>query len=230
MIIPGSSQNAPLRSNTHAQGLVIDDCFSISVEKQGRSHVTQPQPKTSGRPLSPMRSTASWAVRSCDAGTLSHVTLLVCSLGYTADSLHVCLMGAWVSLLLFRRPMMAILGASFRLVDFNSIDAQNPTILRLPRRARDEMVLLATMMPLMVTELSAPYRDKVFATGASSTKGAVIQCSQGTKVAEVLWKSCRSKGSYTRFRTQQQQLLRQLGQDDEPQQVQQESIKRPLAS
>ena len=35
---------------------------------------------------------------------------------YTTVSLHRCLLGAWVSTLLFRRPMMCLLNESFRLV------------------------------------------------------------------------------------------------------------------
>ena len=159
---------------------------------------------------------------------LAYVTLSVCALGHTTDSLHVCIMGAWVSLLMFRRPMMAVLGAAFRFVDFNAIDPQKPRILKLTRKVKDELTLLACLVPLMTTEISAPYHPWVYATDASSTRGAVVRCKPGADIAEVLWKSCRTKGSYTRFRTEQQQLLRRLGQDDEEEPYV-ERCQRPLA-
>ncbi len=45
---------------------------------------------------------------------LAWITLQVCALAFTTDVLHVCLLGGWVSLLTYRRPLMSILSASFR--------------------------------------------------------------------------------------------------------------------
>ena len=52
---------------------------------------------------------------------LAWITLQICSLAFTTDVLHVCLLGGWVSLLTFRRPLMSILNESFRLVDSSAI-------------------------------------------------------------------------------------------------------------
>ena len=46
---------------------------------------------------------------------IAWIIFQLCALPYTTDVLHVCLLGGWVSLLTFRRPLMSILGASFRL-------------------------------------------------------------------------------------------------------------------
>ena len=161
---------------------------------------------------------------------LSFVTLQLCALGYTTDALHLCLVGAWVSMLMYRRPLMAILRHAFSFVDAAHVDPLKPKVVRLTRALKDELVMLAILMPLAVTELSAPYHDWLYATDASSFRGAVVKCQPSREVVEVLWKSCRSKGSYTRFRSQHEILLRQLGIGEEVEEhMHEEPVRRPLA-
>ena len=90
---------------------------------------------------------------------LSFVTLQLCALGYTTDALHLCLVGAWVSMLMYRRPLMSILRHAFSFVDAAHVDPIKPKVVRLTRALKDELVMLAILMPLAVTELSAPYHD-----------------------------------------------------------------------
>ena len=161
---------------------------------------------------------------------LSFVTLQLCALGYTTDALHLCLVGAWVSMLMYRRPLMSILRHAFSFVDAAHVDPIKPKVVRLARALKDELVMLAILMPLAVTELSAPYHDCLYATDASSYRGAVVKCQPSKEVVEVLWKSCRSKGSYTRFRSQHEILLRRLGIGEEVEEhMHEEPVRRPLA-
>ena len=46
---------------------------------------------------------------------LATLTLNLCALPYTTVSLHRCIVGAWVSVLLFTRPMMSLLNEAFHL-------------------------------------------------------------------------------------------------------------------
>ena len=162
--------------------------------------------------------------------SLSYVSLEVCKLGVTTDSLHLCILGAWVSMLMFRRPLMSLFDAAFKLVDARKVDAKNPKVIRLNRRVRDELVLAAVLMPFAVFELSAEYHEVLYATDASSGKGAVVKCEPGSLVLETLWKSCKSKGAYTRFRSGREQLLEKLGMFEDREEVgHEETVRRPLA-
>ncbi len=142
--------------------------------------------------------------------SLSFITLHMCALTHTSDSLHLCVLGGWVSMLAYKRPLMAILDRSFHLVDQNAFDQNNPKVIKLPRDVANELVLLAVLMPFMVHELSADYLPTVYATDASSKKGAVCQANVGKDVAEVLWRQCKSKGAYTRLLTEPESFLRDL--------------------
>lgn len=57
---------------------------------------------------------------------LSLITLALCSMACTTDVLHLCLLGGWVSVLTFRRPLMSIPAYSYHLVDQNSMDQNAP--------------------------------------------------------------------------------------------------------
>eukprot|EP00438_Fugacium_kawagutii_P005252 Skav228634 [mRNA] locus=scaffold204:32195:36586:+ [translate_table: standard] len=162
--------------------------------------------------------------------SLSYVTLMICNLGYTTDSLHLCIMGAWVSMMMFRRPTMSILNAAFRFVDAQDVDASRPKVMRLSRKVTEELVLVSILMPLMVSEISAPYHPKLYATDASSHRGAVVRCEPGLDLVEALWKGCRSKGSYTRFRTIHETTAIELGvKEDFEEGSARETPGRPLA-
>ena len=146
---------------------------------------------------------------------LSHITFQVSQLGYTTDTLHLCLLGGWVSALGFRRPLMAILQKSFNLVDLACFDRNHPKIIHLPREIANELCLLATLMPLMYSDLAAPFSEKVFCTDASNDRGAVLEADISPELSEVLWKASRSKGAYTRLLSASEVLLKQLGELEE---------------
>eukprot|EP00435_Cladocopium_sp_Y103_P022609 s2450_g5.t1 len=248
--------HTPLRSSSLAQGLCIDDFFSISVEETGVSAkvteaerclekarevyeekgllgspdkdvVAAEEGKVIGAQINASararkQGLVTLGVPAQKKLALSFVTLQICALGYTTDALHLCLVGAWVSVLMYRRPL------SF--VDSSKVDSSRPRIMRLPRKLKDELVLLSVLMPLATTELSAGYHEWVYATDASSHSGAAVKCRPEGRTVEVLWKSCRSKGSYTRFRTQREILLRRLGIAEETEEIRhEEPLRRPLA-
>ena len=79
---------------------------------------------------------------------LSFMTLYLCNMAFTTGALHLCLLGAWVSVLTFRRPLMSILSKKYHLVDQFSIDQNDPKLVALPRGVATELVLLAALMPL----------------------------------------------------------------------------------
>ena len=53
---------------------------------------------------------------------LSDITLDVLNLPATTDALHVCLLGAWTSAALYRRPVLACLDSAYSLTSSRDID------------------------------------------------------------------------------------------------------------
>ena len=160
---------------------------------------------------------------------LSHLTFELCKLSHTTDSLHLCVLGAWVSILCYRRPMMALLNHSFRLVDVTSYNPDRPRVIPLPRKVVCELVMVATLCVFAVFDLAAEYDPKLYCTDASSTKGAIVSTLPGRRIVEVMWKSMRSKGAYTRLLSPSECVLRNLGELDPPAEAAASSVDRPLA-
>ena len=84
----------------------------------------------------------------------------------------------------------------------------------------------------MVHGISADYDDCIYATDASSSMGAVCADPMAREVSEVPWRTCKSKGAYTRLLTRPEELLRRLEfYEEEEEQVAEagEVVPRPLA-
>ena len=165
---------------------------------------------------------------------LSILTLEVARLPYTSDSLHLCLVGGWVSLLGFRRPMMAIMQDCFRVVDMETFDRDKPKLVKLTRRVAGELVLLSVLAPLAMSDIAVPFSDEIYCTDASISHGAILKAKLKPEIAEVLWKTTKSKGAYSRLLTPLEATLRHLGELEEvPQQRRSQdasqNVERPLA-
>ena len=104
----------------------------------------------------------------------------------------------------------------------------------LPRSVATELVLASVLHPLMMSDIGAKYHDRIFATDASSKKGAVCSAAISPQMSEVLWKTSKSKGSYSRLMSPSEELLHRLGIREEVEEEKDDAIEnehpsRPLA-
>ena len=161
--------------------------------------------------------------------SLSWLTLQISQLTHTTDSLHLCLLGGWTSVLMFRRAFMSILQRSFHLVDLDHFDASLPQLVSLPRNVVNELVLLAVLVPLMTSDLAAVFSEHIFATDASLAKGAIVRTRVSTDLARCIWRACRSKGGYSKLLTAPQAVLSRCFDFEETDIPREEKITRPSA-
>ena len=125
---------------------------------------------------------------------LASLTAVAASLGYTSDVLHSSLVGSWISVLLFRRPMMAVLDEVFRVCSTSMMDPENPSLVRMPRAAAEEFALLACLAPVLTSNVAIPFSKKVYATDASNDKGAIVSSEIDEDISKLLWRSADKKG------------------------------------
>ena len=166
--------------------------------------------------------------------SLSFITLELCTLSHTSDALHLCLIGGWISAFMYRRPLMSLFNRVFALVDASSSDPNDPRMIALPRLTANELVLASVLVPLMVSEISAPWLEEVFCTDASQTHGGICKAVVGSDMNEILWKCSRAKGGYSRLLSPVEAALRRANAleevcEDTPVANAPESVKRPLA-
>ena len=160
---------------------------------------------------------------------LSWLSLQLCQLSHTTDSLHLSLLGGWTSTLMYRRPFMSILQHAFSLVPSDNIAKDHAKLVALPRRVATELVLLSVLAPLIKTDIGVPYASELFATDASSSRGAVVATEVSSDVYEALFRCCKNKGSYTRLLSGEEQVFSQLDFGSIPADFQKASVQKPLA-
>lgn len=160
---------------------------------------------------------------------LAWVTFQMCQLTHTTDALHLCVLGGWTSILMYRRPLMSVLQKSFHLVDMDVFDASLPKMIRLPRAVATELVLLSVLAPLAVADVAADFCQDIFCTDASLEKGAILASPLDRSVMQVAWRCCRSKGGYSKLLSKEQVVLSKSTDFEEVEPVLEQKVTRPLA-
>ena len=145
---------------------------------------------------------------------LSWISLQIAQLRRTTDQLHLCLLGGWVSALLFRRPAMSLLNKAFHLVGQDYVASNRPKLLHLPLAVAEELTLLSVLMPLLQSDLAVGMCPKIFATDASCDRGAIVEADDQGYRTEILHRACKTKGSYTRLAPRGSLVLREIDDDE----------------
>ena len=127
--------------------------------------------------------------------SLAVLSAAAASLPYTSDALHSCLLGSWVSILMMRRQIFAVLNESFKVIPQDLLDTENPSLWPLPRAAAEEFLLLACLAPVAASNLAVPFSEVLYATDASNEKGGIAEASCDEEVVRALWLAADRKGS-----------------------------------
>ena len=145
---------------------------------------------------------------------LSWISLQIAQLRRTTDQLHLCLLGGWVSALMFRRPAMSLLNKAFHLVGQDYVASNRPKLLHLVLAVAEELTLLSVLMPLLQSDLAVEMCPKIFATDASCDRGAIVEADAQGYRTEILDRACKTKGSYTRLASRESLVLREIDDDE----------------
>lgn len=126
---------------------------------------------------------------------MAYFTMLMVALPFDIDALMLCLVGGWVSILGYRRPMLFLLDRSFKVADLSSFDRDSPKLAPLSRRVATEPASLATLMPLALTDVAVPHDLFMYCAIASNEKGAILRTEVKPSVAKAVWVRGRSERS-----------------------------------
>ena len=126
--------------------------------------------------------------------SLAMLSAAVAVLPSTTDALHSSLVGSWVSVLMYRRPLMSTVSELFKVIPAEELDTESPRTWPLSRKAAEELLLLAVMAPVMSSNLAVPFDGEVLATDASMGMGGICTCEVPPDLAVLLWRSSDLKG------------------------------------
>lgn len=125
---------------------------------------------------------------------LAMISAALANLPYTSDALHATLMGSWISALMFRRCLMAHVNDLFQVIAPEELDTLRPRLRRLPRKAAEELLILATLAPFAASNIAAPFADRIYASDASTGKGGFVRAPVPQEIAKILWRTADRKG------------------------------------
>ncbi|CAE7745584.1 unnamed protein product, partial [Symbiodinium necroappetens] len=202
--------NKPFKGDRCAQGLAIDDFFSVCVQRDDdraepvcNEHVRRAKAAYQRENLAGSDDKDVWGEPVAKvAGAEINSSREARNLGLITLASPACkrLALAVVSLEAARFSqitdglMLSLLGRSLWL----SV---------LPRSAAEELVLLSVLCPLAAAELSAPLSPTVHATDASEHKGGYVSAPAGLSLARALWRTASKKGGYSRLWSREEATL-----------------------
>ncbi|CAE7155308.1 unnamed protein product, partial [Symbiodinium necroappetens] len=128
---------------------------------------------------------------------LSVISLKTAALCSISEELASNLAGSWIAALMFRRCLFSVLDGFFALGKAESAGTAGSRLRPLSRKDAQELVLLASLAPVVSSNVSAEFSPTIFCSDSSSTHGAFCSCSQPPELTASVWLSADRKGSYT---------------------------------
>ena len=162
------------------------------------------------RPCTRQRGLVTLAAPAQKRLALAFVSLELAGLAWTSDALLCCLVGGWTSAAMYRRPFMSVFFQVYKEHDFSSVDQGSPKVVRLSRKVAEELVLMAVLCPLMMTDLGAQISTEVHATDSSDAMGAYVSAEVKGDLAKVLWRLGNKKGGYSKLAARHEALLKKI--------------------
>ena len=145
-------------------------------------------------------------------GLLMLCTSIVAAKGFVTPKLLSALVGSWVSVLMFRRPIMSVMQAVFS----KGSGKRQDQIFKLSRQARNELLALSTLGPVAQTDLRTSTCSKIFCMDASPHGSGICQVDEDEVVVAELWRHSEQRGFYTRLSNPAASVLEELGLESEP--------------
>ena len=140
---------------------------------------------------------------------LSLLTCKIAQLGSASPELLESILGSWIHILLFRRPLFCILDSLFR----EGKGLGRTEVFTISPQGRNELFLLGILGGLGQADLRAEYHPDLCALDASPFGGAIVSTRVGASAASELWRHAEQRGYYTRLSPAATSVLAELGLD-----------------
>ena len=124
---------------------------------------------------------------------LSAITLQLVVLGHSTRTLLQQVLGCWMFVLIFRRPMLSI----FSQVYHEGLGCHADEIFRLSHDARQELLLLVILVPCAMSNLRAEPSTRLYCTDASPFGAGICSCEVPLQASTELLRFADHKGFYT---------------------------------
>ena len=150
---------------------------------------------------------------------LSALTLKAARFPGITTKLASRLAGNWVSVLMYRRCVSSLIDSFFGIGSLAARD-DCPPLVDLPRAAAQELAMVSTLAPIIVSNVSVDYVTELLASDSSSVKGAFVGAKVREDVIRSLWQNADKKGGYSKLQSSVRMVLKEhLDELDCPEEV-----------
>ena len=137
------------------------------------------------------------------------VTSLICSKGTCTRHLLNSLVGCWIHIILFRRPLLALMDAVFR----EGMNNKPHEVFCLSSQLRHELMSLCLLAPCAQADLRAAFCPRIYAMDASPWGGGIVYADSTSKATAELWRHSEQRGYHTNLLSPAAGTLEELGFD-----------------
>lgn len=145
-------------------------------------------------------------------GLLMLCTSIVARRGTCTPKLLSSILGSWINILMYRRPILSILDAVFH----EGHHVHQNQVFDLTRKARNELLALSILGPLCQTDLRTSTCPEIFCMDASPYGGGIVSAHESPELVSELWRHTEQRGFYTRLSSPASAVLQELGIEPEP--------------
>ncbi|CAE7896218.1 Kcnc2, partial [Symbiodinium necroappetens] len=145
-------------------------------------------------------------------GVLMRITCTIARKGCCSSDLLSSVLGLWIHVLMFRRPVLAVLTSVFE----DARRAPRDAVYQLQRSSINELFCLAALAPLLQADLRVDYPGLLFCMDASPTGAGLCAAKLPPATVKELWRFSEQKGFYTKLLEPAGATLAAAGLDDDP--------------
>ncbi|CAE7242286.1 unnamed protein product [Symbiodinium sp. CCMP2592] len=142
---------------------------------------------------------------------LMTITAEVVRRGTCSGAFLASLLGLWIHVLMYRRPMLALLDCAFA----DSRRTPATSVFALSRNTLNELQALVILGPIVQTDMRVSFTPAAFCMDASPTGAGICAAPLPASVVAELWRHSEQKGYYTRLESPAAALLREKGLEPE---------------
>eukprot|EP00438_Fugacium_kawagutii_P009652 Skav215001 [mRNA] locus=scaffold508:1001281:1007076:- [translate_table: standard] len=139
------------------------------------------------------------------------VTSIICRKGTCTRQILLSLLGCWIHVILFRRPLLSLIDALFK----EGFDKPPNIVFCLSKHARHELMSLCLLGPCAQADLRVEFAPKIFALDASPWGGGIVVADSNPQAVAELWRHSEQKGYHTNLLSPAAEILRSHGVDPE---------------
>lgn len=138
---------------------------------------------------------------------LMFITSVVCRKGTCTRQMLSSILGCWIHVVLFRRPLLALIDALFK----EGLHLPETQTFQLSKQSRHELMSLCILGTCAQADLRVGFCPRIYALDASPWGGGIVVSDVSSTATAELWRHSEQRGYHTNLLSEAASCLKELG-------------------